>query len=114
LLNLRHVQRARYFSNPDPLVLLTVEQGAQRELMQSAIETIDLTRQFNGLTAVDKLNITVEKGEVFGLLGPNGAGKTTTISMLCTILRPTAGKATVNGFDLVMMAIGTLAFSRQK
>jgi ABC-2 type transport system ATP-binding protein len=91
-----------------------VEQGAQRELMQSAIETIDLTRQFNGLTAVDKLNITVEKGEVFGLLGPNGAGKTTTISMLCTILRPTAGKATVNGFDLVMMAIGTLAFSRQK
>jgi ABC-2 type transport system ATP-binding protein len=72
--------------------------------MQSAIETIDLTRQFNGLTAVDKLNITVERGEVFGLLGPNGAGKTTTISMLCTILRPTAGKATVNGFDIVKQA----------
>ncbi len=72
--------------------------------MQSAIETIDLTRQFNSLTAVDKLNITVERGEVFGLLGPNGAGKTTTISMLCTILRPTAGKATVNGFDIVRQA----------
>jgi ABC-2 type transport system ATP-binding protein len=81
-----------------------VEQGAQKELMQSAIETIDLTRQFNSLTAVDKLNITVERGEVFGLLGPNGAGKTTTISMLCTILRPTAGKATVNGFDIVKQA----------
>lgn len=101
---MRHVQRARYFSNLDPLALLTVEQGAQRELMQSAIETIDLTRQFNGLTAVDKLNITVERGEVFGLLGPNGAGKTTTLSMLCTILRPTAGKATVNGFDIVKQA----------
>ncbi|HUK84885.1 MAG TPA: ATP-binding cassette domain-containing protein, partial [Candidatus Acidoferrum sp.] len=51
--------------------------------------------------AVDKLDITVESGEVFGLLGPNGAGKTTAISMLCTILKPTSGSATVNGFDIV-------------
>lgn len=50
--------------------------------------------------AVDRLNISVETGEVFGLLGPNGAGKTTTISMLCTILKPTSGGATVNGFDI--------------
>lgn len=54
--------------------------------------------------AVDKLNITVEHNEVFGLLGPNGAGKTTTISMLCTILRPSSGTASVNGFDIVKQA----------
>jgi ABC-2 type transport system ATP-binding protein len=69
--------------------------------LENVIETSDLTRSFNGLMAVDKLNISVERGEVFGLLGPNGAGKTTTISMLCTILRPSSGKATVNGFDIV-------------
>jgi ABC-2 type transport system ATP-binding protein len=72
--------------------------------MHSTIETIDLTRRFSSLTAVDKLNITVEKVEVFGLLGPNGAGKTTTISMLCTILRPTSGIARVNGFDIAKQA----------
>jgi ABC-2 type transport system ATP-binding protein len=70
----------------------------------NAIETNDLTRSFNGLVAVDKLNISVERGEVFGLLGPNGAGKTTTISMLCTILKPTSGRASVNGFDIVKQA----------
>ena len=53
---------------------------------------------------MDKLNITVEHNEVFGLLGPNGAGKTTTISMLCTILRPSSGTASVNGFDIVKQA----------
>ena len=72
--------------------------------MSNAIETIDLTKQFNGLTAVDKLNISVEQGEVFSLLGPNGAGKTTTISMLCTILKPTLGTAKVNGYDIVKQA----------
>lgn len=65
------------------------------------IETFDLTKKFNGLTAVDKLNIQVKEGEVFGLLGPNGAGKTTTLSMLCTILKPSSGTARVNGFDVV-------------
>lgn len=69
--------------------------------MEHAIETSELTRRFNGLVAVDKLSISVERGEVFGLLGPNGAGKTTTISMLCTILKPTSGSARVNGFDIV-------------
>ena len=95
--------RTRYFSNLDS-DMLSVEEEAQRETMRSIIETVDLTRQFNNLIAVNKLNITVEKGEVFGLLGPNGAGKTTTISMLCTILRPTSGKAIVNGFDVVKQA----------
>jgi ABC-2 type transport system ATP-binding protein len=70
-------------------------------MLENAIETTELTRRFNGLVAVDRLNISVERGEVFGLLGPNGAGKTTTISMLCTILKPTSGRATVNGFDIV-------------
>ncbi len=72
--------------------------------MPSLIETNGLTRSFNGLTAVDKLDITVESGEIFGLLGPNGAGKTTTISMLCTILKPTGGSAKVSGFDIVKEA----------
>jgi ABC-2 type transport system ATP-binding protein len=54
---------------------------------------------------VDKLDISVESGEIFGFLGPNGAGKTTTISMLCTILKPTSGHATVNGFDIVKDAM---------
>ena len=72
--------------------------------MPNVIETNQLTRSFNSLTAVDRLNITVESGEIFGLLGPNGAGKTTTISMLCTILKPTSGTAKVNGFDIVKEA----------
>jgi ABC-2 type transport system ATP-binding protein len=69
--------------------------------LDNIIETFDLTRRFDGLTAVDKLNVAVSRGEVFGLLGPNGAGKTTTISMLCTILKPSSGTARVNGFDIV-------------
>ena len=69
--------------------------------LENAIETSELTRRFDGLVAVDRLSISVERGEVFGLLGPNGAGKTTTISMLCTILKPASGRASVNGFDVV-------------
>jgi len=70
--------------------------------MPHVIETHQLTKAYNhSLMAVDNLDITVESGEIFGLLGPNGAGKTTTISMLCTILKPTSGTATVNGYDLI-------------
>jgi ABC-2 type transport system ATP-binding protein len=69
--------------------------------MSSIIETNHLTKTYNSLTAVDDLNIKVESREIFGLLGPNGAGKTTAISMLCTILKPTSGSATVNGFDII-------------
>ncbi len=69
--------------------------------MDHMIETMDLTKKFGDLTAVDHVNIRVERGEIFGLLGPNGAGKSTMISMLCTILKPTAGTAKVNGFDIV-------------
>jgi ABC-2 type transport system ATP-binding protein len=55
-------------------------------------------------TAVDGVNLQIERGEIFGLLGPNGAGKSTTIRMLCTLLEPTSGRATVNGFDVVKQA----------
>jgi ABC-2 type transport system ATP-binding protein len=72
--------------------------------MSNIIETHQLTKTYGLIKAVDKLDITVESGEVFGLLGPNGAGKTTTVSMLCTILKPTSGSATVNGFDIVKEA----------
>ncbi len=67
----------------------------------NVIETMDLTKKFGSLTAVDRVNIEVEQGEIFGLLGPNGAGKSTIISMLCTILKPTSGTALVNGYDIV-------------
>jgi len=64
------------------------------------IETYGLTKKYGKITAVDNLNISIEEGEVFGLLGPNGAGKTTIIKMLATLLEPTSGTATVNGFDI--------------
>jgi len=81
------------------------------------IETVELTKKYQPpkglramliksalkeeITAVDKANISVKKGEIFGFLGPNGAGKTTFIKMLTTLLRPTSGKAYVNGFNVV-------------
>ena len=65
------------------------------------IEVEDLSKKFGQLTAVDKVSFTVTRGEIFGFLGPNGAGKTTTINMLCTLLTPTGGRATVNGYDVL-------------
>ncbi|MBI5460227.1 ATP-binding cassette domain-containing protein [Methanobacterium sp.] len=65
-----------------------------------AIETLDLTKRFGSLTAVDKVSLQVDQGEIFGLLGPNGAGKSTFISMLCTILKPSQGTAKVEGYDI--------------
>ena len=64
------------------------------------IEVENLTRKFNGFTAVDAVSFKVGRKEIFGFLGPNGAGKTTTINMLCTLLKPTSGSATLNGFDV--------------
>jgi len=69
--------------------------------LENVIETLDLTKRFKDLTAVDHINLKIRHREIFGLLGPNGAGKTTTISMLCTILKPTEGTATVNGYDIL-------------
>jgi len=67
----------------------------------AAIEISGLTKRFDGFTAVDSIDLQIEEGELFALLGPNGAGKTTTISMLATLLKPTEGKAVVNGYDVV-------------
>jgi len=66
----------------------------------SIIEISNLTKKFGKLTAVDHLNLSIEEGEIFGLLGPNGAGKTTAILMLTTVIRPTDGTATIDGFDI--------------
>ena len=64
------------------------------------LETIELTRRFGELVAVDHLTIHVDAGQVYGLLGSNGAGKTTAIKMLTTLLPPTSGSATIAGFDI--------------
>ncbi|MBE3576489.1 MAG: ABC transporter ATP-binding protein [Limnochordales bacterium] len=64
------------------------------------IETRGLTKRFGELTAVDNLNLHVEKGEIYGFLGPNGAGKTTTIMMILGLLRPTSGSVKLFGKDL--------------
>jgi ABC-2 type transport system ATP-binding protein len=67
----------------------------------NAIEVRNLTRDYNGLRAVDSISFQVQSGEIFGFLGPNGAGKTTTIKVLTGQLRPTSGNARVAGCDVV-------------
>jgi ABC-2 type transport system ATP-binding protein len=66
-----------------------------------AIEVQGLTKKFGSFTAVDNISFNVNDREIFGFLGPNGAGKSTTIRVLCTLARPTAGDAQVNGYDLL-------------
>ncbi len=65
------------------------------------IKIRDLVKTYGSLVAVNKLTLDIEENEIFGLLGANGAGKTTTIHMLATLLKPTSGTATVNGYDIV-------------
>ncbi len=69
-------------------------------MKNSAIQVENLTKVFNGFTAVDQISFTVKTGELFGLLGPNGAGKTTTINMLSTLLKVTSGYGEVSGYDI--------------
>jgi ABC-2 type transport system ATP-binding protein len=64
-----------------------------------AIEALELTRRFGRITAVDRLNLTIARGEIFGLIGPDGAGKTTAIRLLAAVMPATAGRARVLGFD---------------
>lgn len=78
---------SRYFSLPDKM-----------------IEALNLTKQFNGFTAVDELTLKVDSGQLLALLGPNGAGKTTTVRMLSAILKPTRGIARINGLNVVDQA----------
>lgn len=68
--------------------------------MNAAVQTFDITKRFGELTAVDKINLTIDSEEIFGLLGPNGAGKTTLIRMLTTVLQPTEGTAKIAGSDI--------------
>ena len=67
----------------------------------NAIEVKNLTKRFGNFTAVDAISFDVTQGEIFGFLGANGAGKTTAMRMLCGLSRPTSGKGTVAGFDIV-------------
>ncbi len=67
----------------------------------AAIETHALSKRFGDRTAVRQLDLHVQRGSIFGFLGPNGSGKSTTIKMLCGLLAPTSGSATVDGFDVV-------------
>ena len=83
--------------------------------MPAAIDVQQIVKKFGDFTAVNGISFTVEDQEIFGLLGPNGAGKSTLIRMLTTLLLPTAGTATVAGFDIVReqdgvrKAIGVIA-----
>jgi ABC-2 type transport system ATP-binding protein len=67
----------------------------------NAVQTLKLTKQVDGLVAVDGIDLEIQRGELFSLLGPNGAGKTTTIRMLCCLLKPTKGTASILGYDVV-------------
>ena len=64
------------------------------------IETVNLTKKFGDLTAVDGVTLRVEEGEIFGFLGPNGAGKTTTVRMLCCLISKTRGEARIGDYDV--------------
>lgn len=69
--------------------------------MEHVVETYELTKTYGDFTAVDHINMEVNKGEIFGFLGPNGAGKTTTVLMLMGLSVPTSGTAIVGGYDIV-------------
>src|SRR6266480_176338 len=80
---------------------MTDGDGATLRMATPAIEVTALTKRFGDIEAVRGVDFTVATGEVFGFLGPNGAGKTTTINMLCTLARPSGGRAAVAGHDVV-------------
>src|SRR6188474_3184015 len=69
--------------------------------MRSAIKSTALVREYGEVTAVSGVDLDVASGEIYGFLGPNGAGKSTMVRMLCTLIGPTSGSATVAGFDVV-------------
>src|SRR5438093_3183890 len=87
---------------------------APREAM---IECRDLTKRFGDLTAVDHVSFSVAKGSIFGFLGPNGSGKSTVIRMLCGILEPSEGSASIAGVDVTSDAEqlkGMIGYMSQK
>ena len=80
---------------------MTAQETYTADASGAAIEVRGLTKRFGDFTAVDGIDFSVARGEVFGFLGPNGSGKTTTIRMLCGVIAPTSGEATVMGADAV-------------
>jgi ABC-2 type transport system ATP-binding protein len=82
----------------DAVIPRSAVQSRRRRM--PAITTEGLVRSFDGVTAVDGLDLDIRQGEIYGFLGPNGAGKSTTVRVLCTLLAPTAGRATVAGHDV--------------
>ncbi len=76
---------------------------------EPVIQVEGLRKSFGEITAVDGVSFAVQPGEIFGFLGPNGAGKTTTIKMLCTLLKPSAGQALIDGHDVVAEAAAVRA-----
>src|SRR6059036_864140 len=70
------------------------------KMTEPMIEVDRLTKRFGAFTAVDHVSFSVAKGSIFGFLGPNGSGKSTVIRMLCGILQPSEGKASVGGIDV--------------
>lgn len=83
-------------------------------MTDTIIEARDITRNFGDFQAVDKLNLKIKKGEVFGFLGPNGAGKTTSINMMVGLLRPTSGQVLINGQDLEDVKKGIIGICPQE
>jgi len=69
------------------------------KMTQTILETKDLSKIYNGSTVVDKLNLKIEEGEIFGFLGPNGAGKTTAILMILGLTEPSSGEVSVFGYN---------------
>ncbi|MBU6487202.1 MAG: ATP-binding cassette domain-containing protein, partial [Burkholderiales bacterium] len=86
-------------SSAKPPALLPSSPDAQ-PARESVVVARGLTKRFGKFTAVDRLDLTIGKGEVVGFIGPNGAGKSTTIRMLCALLTPSAGTASVAGYDV--------------
>ncbi len=76
-----------------------------KQQKSNAIELNGLTKKFKDVTAVNGIDLSIGKGELFGLLGPNGAGKSTTINILCGLVSPTSGKALVGGYDTACESI---------
>lgn len=69
--------------------------------METAVELVDLVKDFGGIRALDGLTLSVDSGEIYGLIGPNGAGKTTALRIISTLILPTSGTARVFEFDVV-------------
>lgn len=85
---------------PGGVSLLAEKTAAHEGDHEIIVEAEELTKKFGDFVAVDKISFSIKRGEIFGLLGPNGAGKSTTFKMMCGLLKPTSGKAIVDGLDL--------------